>query len=188
MQLCFDLLKLKKQRELIAENHLHHSEQRWFAVYTKYKCEKLVNKQLQRKGIEVYLPLQKVVRRYTSRIKRLELPLISCYIFVKVSQQDYIQVLETNNVLEFVKIGRNLISIPEREIEILRRVVGEGNVLEIEPTRYQVGDRVEIISGGLTGMSGKLVTVHNKKRFVVELETIGYSLHMEVEPAILQRA
>jgi len=170
------------------ENHLHDTEARWFAVYAKFKCEKVVWQNLQKKGIESYLPLQTVTRRYTRKVKTHHIPPISCYVFVKVSKEDYVRVLETDHVLEYVKIGRNLIAIPEREIDVLRRVVGEGVVTEIEPTRYQVGDRVEIIAGRLTGLSGQLVETDNGKRMVVKLETLGQDLYMQVAPELLSKA
>ncbi|MEZ4957062.1 MAG: transcription termination/antitermination NusG family protein, partial [Saprospiraceae bacterium] len=62
------------------ENHLHASEPKWFAVYTRSKSEKVVKRLLASKNIECYLPLQKVTRRYTRKIKSYEIPLISCYI------------------------------------------------------------------------------------------------------------
>ena len=169
------------------EDHLHDTEVRWFAVYTKFKCEKVAFKHLQAKGIHAYLPIQKVTKRYTRKVKHLELPLISCYVFVKVAKPHYIPILETEHILEFVKIGRNLIAIPEKEIDILKRIVGEGTPFEIELTRYQVGDRVEIIAGGLTGMAGTLVNIQGEKRFIVELETLGYSLNLQVEPQVLRK-
>ncbi len=181
--------KEKKAPEKQEVNHLDEQEPRWFAVYTNYKREKLVHRLLTQKGIHSYLPLQKVVRRYTRKIKRLEIPLISCYIFVKIVKGQYVPVLETEHVLRFVRFSRNLISIPEEEIDIIRRVVGEGIEVEAQPTSddFAEGDEVEIISGNLTGLHGKLVSIEGKNRFVVDLETMGYSLKMNVEPSLLRK-
>ena len=62
------------------ENHLDTSEARWFAVYARYKREKVVAQRLQEKGIECYLPLQRLTRYYTRKVKQVELPLISGYL------------------------------------------------------------------------------------------------------------
>ena len=80
-------------------NQLHDTEARWFAVYTRYKREKIVRKQLSDKGIECYLPLQQFTRHYTRKVKQVQLPLISCYIFVKICKPEYIKVLETPEVV-----------------------------------------------------------------------------------------
>jgi len=172
----------------VPENHLSAEEARWFAVYTRYKREKQVLRHLQEKGIEAYLPLQTLKRYYTRKIKTVELPLLSCYIFVKIKKKEYVPVLETLDVVSFVKIRRNLIAIPEREINILRMVCGEDLSVEVdEQGRPQCGDQVEIIGGRLTGMQGVLVEAEGSQRFVVELETLGYALRMEVPPAQLRR-
>ena len=170
-----------------SENHLHDTEPRWFAVYINYKREKLVKGMLEQKGIECYLPIQKVTRRYARKVRTLELPLISCYIFVRIVKAEYVPVLETEYVLKFTKIAQNLLSVPDSEIETLKRVVGEGMNVTIEPTSMQAGDTVEIVAGNLTGLRGKLVSVEGKKQMLVELEHIGYTLRMNIDSALLRR-
>lgn len=168
-------------------NQLHEQEARWFAVYTKFKREKQVLKQLSERGIETYLPLQSYTRRYTRKIKHVEIPLISCYIFTKIIKKDYVPVLETPDVVNFVKLSKNLIAIPNREMDIMRRVVGEQIEIDVEPSSYQVGDEVEIIGGNLTGLKGYLLNTESDKNFVIELENLGYSLRMSVKPEMLRK-
>ncbi len=170
------------------ENHLHEVESRWFAIYTNYKREKLVQKLLEKKGIEAYLPIQKLTRHYTRKRKTVELPLINCYVFVKIKKSEYVTVLETEDVLRFLKIGRNMIAIPNEEMELLKRIVGEGMAVDIEPSSYTVGDIVEIISGNLTGLQGVLAEVKGKKKMVVELKQLSHSIYMEVAPSLLRKA
>ncbi|MBX2872579.1 MAG: UpxY family transcription antiterminator [Saprospiraceae bacterium] len=167
--------------------HLHEHEARWFAVYTRYKREKVIRKRLTDKGIESYLPLQQFVRHYTRKVKVVDLPLISCYLFVKITKQQYLQVLETADVLHFVRPAKDLIAIPEMEIDILRRVVGESINIEADRSGFQSGDEVEIIGGNLTGIKGILLENSSKHNFLIELNQIGYSLQMQVDPALLRR-
>lgn len=163
------------------ENHLDAHKAKWFAVYTRYKREKLVNKRLQQKGIESFLPLQQFTRYYTRKIKKVELPLISCYVFTKITKQAYVPVLETSDVVGFVKIANNLISIPEKEINVMRRIVGEQIEAEVLPSTILEGDRVEVVTGPLTGLEGYLVEKRNTNNFVIALEHLGYSLCMQVQ-------
>lgn len=170
------------------ENHLHNTESRWFAVYTRYKSEKVVERLLSQKKIECYLPLQKVTRRYTRKIKTHDIPLISCYIFVKITKHEYVPVLETENVVKFIRFAKNLLSIPEAEIAILKRITGEGEFeVAAEPGIFHEGDEVEIIGGKLTGIRGRLVEKQGKKHMVVELENVGYSLRMDVDISLLRK-
>lgn len=169
------------------ENHLHGTELRWFAVYTRFKSEKVVQRLLQNKEIECYLPLQKVTRRYTRKIKHHEIPLISCYIFVRINKDQYVPVLETENVVKFIRFAKNLLAIPDEEMALLKRVVGEGEEVTAEPGRFSEGDVVEVIGGKLTGLRGRLVEKQGKKQMVVELESVGFSLRMNIDVSLLQR-
>ena len=129
-------------------NQLDKQEARWFAVYTNYKREKLVKKTLDQKGIECYLPLKKEVRQWSKKRRTLELPLMSCYVFVKIIEAEYIPVLETEYVLKFVKFSKDLIAIPEREIEIIKNILQDNIEFEVaNEHQLERGDTVEIIAG-----------------------------------------
>ncbi len=169
------------------ENHLDAEIPKWFAVYTKYKREKVIKKELDRQDIKVYLPIQKITRVYASKRKIVELPLISCYIFVKITKSEYLRVLQAEGVVNFVRIAKNLISIPEREIEIMRQIVGEGIPVTAEPSRLQKGDAVVIVGGNLTGLEGILVDNHGDKEVIINLESMGYSLRMTLDSKYLQK-
>lgn len=177
--------KSKERQEYT--NQLDLKEPKWFAIYANFKREKLVNKMLKQKGIQCYLPLKKVTRRYARKIRTIELPLISCYLFVKITKEEYIRVLETEHVLKFIRIGKNLLSISEEEIDIIRKVTGEGLPLEVNPDSFSKGDLVEIISGNLVGTKGRLSSIEGKKLFSIHLENLGYSLSIKVDPSILRR-
>lgn len=169
-------------------NHLHLSEPRWFAVHTRSKSEKFVQRMLTKKGIHAYLPLQKLVRRYTRSTRTVEKPLINCYVFVFITKEAYLPVLETENVAGFVKFNRDLRAIPEHEIELMRRVtLEEGIELEVVAGGFATGEQVEITAGNLIGMRGKIVKVEGARKFQIELETLGYSLLISVDGAFLGR-
>ena len=173
--------------EISYTNHLDENEAKWFAVYTHYKREKKIQEALNAKGIHCFLPLLKVTRYYTRKIKKVELPLINCYLFVKIVKKEYIPVLETQDVVGFLKIGKNLISIPEHEINIMKMIVGQNVEVEVRPGLINKGDEVEIIGGQLTGLRGRFLDVQNEKNFLVELENMGYSLLINIEPKFLKK-
>lgn len=172
----------------VYENHLDPVEPKWFAVYTRFKCEKMAFRQMARKGITVYLPLQKHTRRYTRKIRTVELPLISCYLFVKITKDQYVPVLETENVQGFVRFSQNLISIPDHEIDLMKRILGESWEVQAEKTSFVRGDEVEIAVGNLLGMKGTLVEVKDEKpQVLVDLEHLGYTLRISVDKSILKK-
>lgn len=169
------------------ENHLHFSEARWFAVYTGYKREKKVVELLAKKDITAYVPLQRLTRYYTRKTKKVDLPLISCYVFVHITKSQYVPVLETQFVQRFLKIHRNLLAIPEAEINLLRQIVGEEAAVEVDVTSLHEGDEVEMIAGQLTGLKGILIEKRGRQQLVIALKTLGYDLMMEVNPHHLRK-
>lgn len=170
----------------IVENHLHKTETRWFAVYTGYKREKVVEKMFLKKGIDVFLPLQTFHRQYKRTKRVVHLPLFNCIVFVNITQKDYIKVLETEHVLRFIKIGKNLLSIPEHEIETIKCIIGAQVDLQVEVYELQEGEPIEVIAGGLSGLQGKFLKQESKYNFLVELEMLGYQIRMHVRPEHLR--
>jgi transcription antitermination factor NusG len=156
-------------------------------VNTKYKCEKIVQRLLNQKNIEVYLPLQQFSRKRGRSIKNVEIPLISCYIFVKINRVDYTKVLETEYVVGYVRFAKDLISVPEAEIELLQRIVGENLDILVEKATFYEGDEVEIAAGNLNGIRGKLVSIEGKNRMLVELNHLGYALQISVEKQVIRK-
>ena len=168
-------------------NQLHESKKQWFAVYTKYKGEKCVTSNLSKKGIECYIPLIKKRKRYPSKTKIYQIPLISCYVFVYINKEEYLRVLETEYVYEFVKQGSDLIAVPEEEILILKRIVGETECeVNVVTEHLKLGDKIEIISGHLTGLKGFLIEKYNNSNFLIELRHLGVQLRMTVNRSYLR--
>lgn len=176
----------KQEKKQEYEDHLHNTEYRWFAVYTQSRSEKMAFKRLVAKGINAYLPLQKKLRQYGRKKRTIEFPLITCYIFVKITRKEYVKVLETEGVLSYVKFKKNLVSIPEAEIDLLRRILGEGwEVEHTDTSKWHTGDIVEVNQGRLAGTRGKLVDTDGKRIFTVELETLGIGLIVEIDKELL---
>lgn len=152
----------------------------WYAVRTFFRREKYVRDRLQDKGIEAWLPLQEKIRRYTRKVRKVQLPLISQYIFVKIDEDERARVLEVEGVIQFVRPSGYVVPIPQSEIDLLRRVIGEDVSTEVEEGTITEGDEVEIIAGELTGLKGQMVEERGKNRIAVNLTNMGLALWMEV--------
>ena len=175
------------QKTLIV-NQLDEEESRWFAVHTRSKSEKSAVASLQKKGIIAYVPLVVSFRKYTRKVKKVEKPLITCYIFVQIVKSDYVPVLETENVVGFVRFAKNMIAIPDEEIQVLRRIVLENDIeLSVIEGTVGAGDPVIITAGPLTGLEGRIVKTEGKRRFQVELERLGYSLLITIDAHFIQK-
>lgn len=174
-----------KKSEVI--NQLSSHERRWFAVYTKYKCEKFVADHLSKKDIQVYVPLIPKTRKYQRKIKHFEVPLINCYVFVHITKDQYIPTLETEYVSKFLRHGKDLLAIPEEEIQILKRVAGDVNEISpISKASFIVGTEVEVISGQMAGLKGFVISKSGKKGFVIRLTNLGFELEISIDMQLLK--
>ena len=180
-------MKDKPLKQISSINQLSAKEKRWFAVYTKYKCEKYVAESLTKKQIDAYVPILTKTKRYSRKIKHYTVPLINCYVFVNILKEDYIKTLETEYVMKFLRNGQDLLAIPEIEIDTLKRVVGQDiEVKESIRSDWYLGEEVEVISGQLAGMRGRIVSKEGKRSFVIDLETIGYQLRIKIDFNLLR--
>lgn len=170
-------------------NHLHPSEPRWFAVRTRSKSEKMVQRMLEKKGVAAWLPLQKLLRRYTRSTRMTEKPLLNGYVFVRIVQAEYVRVLETEHVAGFVRFSKDLVAVPQAEIDTLRRITLEDGleVVAVPGGVFAEGDWVEIGAGNLMGLAGRVVKSEGKRKFQVELQHLFHSLLITVDAAFLAK-
>lgn len=91
------------------------SENAWYAIKVKYKSEKIVLQQLDKKGVISYAPMRNYTKRYQRKIVHHTVPILPCYLFVQIPAQDYIKVLETEYVYNFVKTGPQLRPVQDRD-------------------------------------------------------------------------
>jgi len=158
---------------------------KWYAIYTKSRNEKMVHVNLEAKGIEVYLPLLKILKQWSDRKKWVEIPLFRSYIFVHIYDKNYLDVLQTDGVVRFVTFRNERIPIPENQIDAVRSYLEEDDPINIENLEYLPGDRVEVCRGPLRGLLGVLIEVKGKQRVMVEIESIGQRLILNLPKSII---
>ena len=152
----------------------------WFAAYTATRHEKAVADHFSQRTIESFLPLYRRLRLWKNGCKvNVELPLFPSYIFVRISREQRVRVLEVPGVLWLVGSGGKPVPLPELEIEALRTAVP---TLHCEPHPYLViGERARVKSGPLMGMEGVLLRKKNYLRVVLSLHLITQSVAVEID-------
>ena len=155
----------------------------WFAVATRPRWEKFVNQALEGKGFEAFLPVYTSRRRWSDRIKVLELPLFAGYLFCRMSlEARRLPVLTTPGVRQIMGIGKTPIPVPEGEIDAVRAIVASG--LAAQPWPFvRAGDRVRINGGALDGVEGLLIATKKHHRLVVSVELLRRSVAVEIDQA-----
>ena len=154
----------------------------WYALYTAPRHEKFVADQIQRQGIDCFLPLYRSVRRWKDRRKELALVLFPGYVFVQIALQNRLRVLQLPGAVRLVGFNGQPAAMPDEEIENLRtRLSCSG---KIEPHPYlSAGRRVRVRSGPLQGLEGIIVRTKEPFRIVLSIHLIMRSVAVEVESA-----
>ena len=87
----------------MSENEELLDTENWFAVYTKPRSEKKLRSLLEKFSIESYLPLLRVKKKWSDRIKIIENPLFTSYLFVRIKyRESYLKVLNLPHTVGFV--------------------------------------------------------------------------------------
>jgi len=163
----------------------NEQNKKWIAVYTKPRHEKTVEKELQKKGFEVYLPLLKQRRKWSDRKKWVEFPLFRSYIFVKTEIKNALFVLQTLGVVKVVKFGGEVAVIQNDSIQAIKLMIEGG--YRPEATDYFVkGDPVEVKDGPLKGLVGEVIRVDNHDRLLVRVDAIQHSVSVQINRAFLK--
>ena len=148
---------------------------KWHAVYTKPRWEKKIHKLFTEKGLESYCPLNKIRRKWSDRIKIVEEPLFTSYVFVKVDEEEKTKVRTTNGVLNFVYWQGKPAIIKEKEIEVIKKFLHEYENVIAEPIELKSDMKVKIQQGAFMDKQATVTKVLGNKVQVI-IESIGYSL------------
>jgi transcription antitermination factor NusG len=158
---------------------------KWYAVYTRPRCEKKVSELLNKKGIQNYCPVNRIVKQWSDRKKVIFEPLFTSYVFVKSSEKEHIQLKQTTGVVNLVYWLNKPAVIKDVEIEIIQRFLNEHTNVKLERSQVSLNDMVRVISGPLMEKEGQVIQVKNKTVKVI-LPSLGYMMTVEVEMSNLE--
>jgi transcription antitermination factor NusG len=134
------------------------------------------------RGVQTFLPMVTEVRRWSDRRKKIQIPLFSSYLFVKLapSKVERVRVLSVDGVFNFVGPRREGTPIPDSQIEAVRALV-DGQLPWSSHPFLNIGQRVRIRSGALQGVEGILVSRSGENSLVISVEAIQRSMAVRIE-------
>ncbi len=160
------------------------SDKTWIAVYTKPRHEKKVQEEFENRGFENYLPLIRQKRRWSDRMKWVEMPLFRSYIFVKIELKYSLFVLQTRGVHHIVKIGGEIAKVPESQIQAVKIMLEGGDSPESEDY-FVVGDEAEVLGGPLRGLTGEVIRTESGDRLVIRVDAIQHAISVQIDRKFL---
>jgi transcription antitermination factor NusG len=164
-------------------NYLGENQSRWWVLHTRPRTEKALARRLLKRGNSFYLPLYQRQWRSRSRAFRSYVPLFPGYIMLQGDNQARLQALETNLVVRVLPVeGQEQL---QADLTRIYRMIAAGVSLEPEE-QLLPGTPVEIISGPLTGFSGKVLRRGKQLKFFVEVQFLQRGVSVEIESWMIQ--
>lgn len=167
---------------------MHPVNRLWYAVYTCSRAEKKVAHELHKIGVEHYLPLITTLRQWSDRKKRVEVPLISSYVFVHVTSRDYLPVLQIPGVVNIVHFCGEPASIPDWQIDNLKTLMRCTIPVSRNGRKFVKGEKVRISTGSLTGLRGTVACIKGRRGLVIHISALDYNLSVDIDPLWVETA
>lgn len=158
---------------------------KWYVFYTYPKFERKVHEYLQEDCYESFLPLHWVVRQWSDRKKRIQVPLFPGYIFVNVEREKIHEVLKTPKIIRCITFNRMPAYLKQGDVDSIMQIIENEYPFEVDSS-LKVGDSVVITKGALTGMEGVLVEERGNQRFALRIESLQQSMLVNIPSDCLE--
>lgn len=154
---------------------------KWYAIYTHPRAEKRAHAQLLEKGIETYLPLLRTLRQWSDRKKWVEVPLFRSYLFVYITPKEHFEVLQTPGVVRYITFEGRAVPVPQNQIDAIRFYLTGASPEEPPDAASLVpGQKVEIIRGPLSGLTGQMIGHKGQQRVRIQIDALGQFLNLTI--------
>lgn len=153
----------------------------WYLAYTMSRTEKVVDTRLQQIGVESFLPMRTSIRKWSDRVKHIEQPLFSNYLFVRTKEQELPKLSGIKGIVKFISFGKRFVIVPDNDIQLVKYLTTEKLITD-NPINDKIieGQRVLINFSCYQGKEGVIVTRKNKNRACIKIEGIDQYLMVEM--------
>lgn len=163
------------------------ASKQWYALITKPRQDKKLARYLELQNIEHYLPLIKIRRQWSDRLKLVDIPVLSPYLFIKSSSEGRNTVFESGSALAYVRKNGKPAVISESEIQLVQYLCKHGVEPEFVSEEIHRGDYVQIVAGPLKGIKGWIVEEHGRMRLGLKLEGIDCWARFSIEKKYIRK-
>ncbi len=168
---------------MVKENNLN-----WYVVKTRSRAEAKVAQRLNLKGLHVYLPLQRTIRQWSDRKKKIDVPLISNTLFVHTNESSLSLVYNVpgfHSILHFLgKPAR----VRQNEINNLKLLLQENVKFEKQEFQeFKKGEKIEVIRGPLQGIIATSIDEGRTHKLIVEIESMEQSFIVHLPKSCIRK-
>lgn len=163
------------------------TNENWYALRTNPRAEKKVVERLAQYGFHAYLPLVTTLKIWSDRKKKVHIPLIPSFVFVKTTPTELFNTLSipgTASILRY--LGKPAI-VRNEEIDNLKILMNDAEqVSSCHSINIKQGEEIEVIRGPFTGLTAHAVQVQGKYRIIVNIAALGAAFNVNIPLSFVQ--
>ena len=152
--------------------NLTSSSEPWLVLYVKRHAEKKVASRLAAMGLTSYLPTITVMRQWSDRKKKLQIPALSGVLFVQCTEAEKNTVFNAFGTLRYLHIDGGLAKVPHKELVAMDDYLNGKGL--IDQTQYQKGQEIYLDAFKASGVISKIGAQH----FWVTLPDSGFTVRL----------
>jgi transcription antitermination factor NusG len=163
---------------MLSRSTIESSKLPWYAVKVRTRSEPIAVAALLNRGYDPFAPTIAERRPYSDRMAVVQVPVFPGYVFCRLDTQDKVPVISSPAVEYIVSFAGQPATVPDEEIEAVRRAVEAGGC----PRTYlSIGQRIRIEYGSLAGLEGVLERNGKENRIVVSVHLLQRSVSVEID-------
>ncbi len=155
-------------------------ELHWYVSYVKSCREKSAARSLTALGVENFLPVSTVKRKWSDRIRLVERLLLPHMIFIRTNEIRRVELLkEVDSLTRFMSKGGayNPVIIPDEQMKAFRLMLEHSpEEVDFVGTPLVPGDRVIVVEGPLAGLECELLTINGSNKIAIKMDWLGASV------------
>ena len=167
------------------------SGRHWFAAYTRNNFARKVKSLLDAVGVENYLPMRTVEVEAGGHMRRIERPVISNIVFMRMHREECYSVVNDNNLpVRYIldRDSKGPAVINDKQMADFMFLMGlPEDSITVVTCPLTVGDRVRVTGGPFAGVEGELIRIQGHKRVVVKINDIVSVATAYIPSALLER-
>lgn|GEM_PF-6965798 len=154
----------------------------------KTPLRKSCKKKIEELNIDVFLPLIKQCKFYSTATKTIHLPLFPGYIFINISPGFRHHITAIPEVYKFIKFNEEYAKVSDEEIKSLQLLVNKQEYFHgvFSKVIFEKGKNVEVVDGPFKGIKGQMIRKNGKRRIIVGINAIKESISFEIDLKFLR--
>lgn len=167
-------------REIKKDIKIAEQSSVWHVVYTAPKAEKKVQQRLTEQGVESFLPIHLSPRKWSDRVKMVEMPLFPSYLFVFTPKSTLYDLARVPGLARIVYFEGKPAVVRPQEIKAIRQFMEYANG---RICRVALDDEVRVAIGPMKDAGGKVIKI-GKKYAVLLLDTLGLQVQVALDAVV----